>query len=125
MRTAAAAWLAGLTIEWLNAGDCDHSRQTPGYRPGKLLRHLLKVRNPACTAPGCGRPAQRSDIDHVIPYDHGGKTCECNCHAPCRRHHRLKGSAGWRLDMPAPGVLRWHLPHGRSYTTTPIGAYPD
>ncbi|HXW44724.1 MAG TPA: DUF222 domain-containing protein [Streptosporangiaceae bacterium] len=122
---AAADWIAGLTIHWLETGHCSHPRQTAAYRPGKQLTHLLKVRNPTCTAPGCGRPALRSDIDHVIPFGQGGRTCECNCHAPCRRHHRLKGSAGWQLEMPQPGVLKWRLPHGRSYTVTPAGAYPD
>jgi hypothetical protein len=26
---------------------------------------------------------------------------------------------GWRLTQPEPGVLVWHTPAGRSYTTTP------
>jgi hypothetical protein len=112
-----AAWIASLRLEWLQRGTCDHSRETAAYRPSRLLNHLIKIRNPTCTAPGCRRPAQRSDIDHVIPYHLGGRTCECNCHPGCRRHHRCKGSAGWRVEMPEPGVLVWTLPHGRSYTT--------
>ncbi len=115
--TDVAAWMAGLAVQWLEAGTCGHSRQTTGYRPSRLLDHLIKIRNPTCTAPGCRRPAQQSDIDHVIPYHLGGRTCECNCHPACRRHHRCKGTAGWQLEMPEPGVLTWHLPHGRSYTT--------
>jgi len=112
-----AAWIAALRVEWLQRETCDHSRETQSYRPGRLLDHLIKIRNPTCTAPGCRRPAQRSDIDHVIPYHLGGRTCECNCHPGCRRHHRCKGSAGWHLEMPEPGVLVWRLPHGRSYTS--------
>jgi hypothetical protein len=115
--SATRAWLAGLTIEWLQGGTCSHSRETSAYRPGRLLDHLIKVRNPTCTAPGCRRPAQRCDVDHVIPYHLGGKTCECNCHPLCRRHHRCKGGAGWLLEMPEPGVLAWKLPHGRTYLT--------
>jgi hypothetical protein len=114
----AAAWIAGLPIEWLNTGTCDHSRQTAGYQPGKLLGHLITIRNPTCTAPGCRRPAQRCDLDHVIPYHLGGRTCECNLHPLCRRHHRCKGTPGWHLHMPEPGILTWQLPHGRTYTTT-------
>jgi hypothetical protein len=113
-----AAWLARLHIEWLQTGACDHSRQTPGYRPGKLLTHLTKIRNPTCTAPGCRRPAERTDLDHVKPYHKGGRTCECNIHPQCRRHHRCKGSAGWHVQMPEPGVLVWTLPHGRSDRVT-------
>ncbi len=115
----AAAWIAGLQPEWLNAETCDHSRQTAGYQPGQLLGHLIKIRNPTCSAPGCRRPAHRCDLDHVIPYHLGGRTCECNLHPLCRRHHRCKGSPGWQLDMPEPGVLTWRLPHGRTYTTRP------
>jgi hypothetical protein len=112
-----AAWIANLRIEWLQRGTCDHSRETAAYRPSRLLDHLIKIRNPTCTAPGCRRPAQRSDIDHVIPYHLGGRTCECNCHPGCRRHHRCKGSAGWHVEMSSPGVLTWRLPHGRSYVS--------
>jgi hypothetical protein len=114
-----AGWLAGLKIESLGGAPCDHRHETPGYRPGRRLEHLVKIRNPTCTAPGCRRPAIRSDLDHITPYDQGGRTCECNLHTPCRRHHRLKGSAGWHAEMTAPGTITWTLPHGRSYTTTP------
>jgi hypothetical protein len=118
-----AAWISGLAVEWLEAGTCNHSRQTQGYRPGKFLDHLIKVRNSTCTAPGCRRAAQQCDLDHLIPYDQGGLTCECNLHPQCRRHHRCKGSAGWQVEMPEPGGLAWRLPHGRSYMTR-AEAYP-
>jgi Domain of unknown function (DUF222) len=113
-----AAWLARLHVEWLTTGTCDHLRETPGYRPAAKLTHLIKIRNPSCTAPGCRRPATRSDLDHIIPYQDGGRTCECNLHTPCRRHHRLKGTAGWHAQMTTPGTITWTLPHGRTYTTT-------
>jgi Domain of unknown function (DUF222) len=118
-----AGWLAGLKVEWLERGTCSHSRQTKAYKPGKALDHLIKIRNATCTAPGCRRAAQRCDIDHVVPFHEGGRTCECNCHPLCRRHHRCKGSAGWHVDMPEPGVVTWRLPHGRGYQTSPE-AYP-
>jgi hypothetical protein len=38
----------------------------------------------------------------------------------CRHHHRCKQAEGWRLEQPQPGVLTWHTPAGRTYTTTPI-----
>ena len=41
----------------------------------------------------------------------------------CRHHHRCKQAQGWSLDQPEPGVLVWHTPSGRSYTTTPT-VYP-
>lgn len=114
---SAASWISNLAVNWLESGTCSHARQTKNYVPGRLLGHLIKVRNPTCTAPGCRRPAQQSDIDHGIPYAQGGRTCECNCHPLCRRHHRCKGSAGWHLEIPEPGTLVWRLPHGRTYRT--------
>ena len=46
-------------------------------------------------------------------------TCACG-HSPlCRHHHRCKQAEGWRLEQPEPGVLVWHTPAGRTYTTTP------
>src|SRR5450755_3502366 len=113
-----AEWLAGLTVQWLETGDCSHQRESTGYRPSRRLRHLIKVRNPTCTAPGCRRQAVNCDDDHTIPYDQGGRTCECNIAPLCRRHHRTKQAPGWHLEQPRPGVLRWTAPHGRTYTTT-------
>jgi hypothetical protein len=30
-----------------------------------------------------------------------------------------KQAEGWRLEQPEPGVLVWHTPAGRTYTTAP------
>ena len=50
--------------------------------------------------------------------------CYYNGQEPlCRHHHRCKQAEGWQLSMPEPGVLIWHTPTGRSYTTTPT-QYP-
>jgi Domain of unknown function (DUF222) len=104
-------------------GGCGHDRAEPGYRPSGKLQHLIKVRNARCTAPGCGRPAARCDLDHTIAWDHGGLTCECDLAPLCRHHHRCKQAQGWRLEQPEPGVLVWRTPAGRTYTTTPT-VYP-
>jgi hypothetical protein len=113
-----AEWLAGLAIQWLETGLCSHRRATINYRPSARLHHLVKVRNPTCSFPGCRWPARRCDDDHTIPYEQGGMTCECNLAPLCRRHHRVKQAAGWHLEQPQPGVLIWTLPHGRRYVTT-------
>jgi hypothetical protein len=117
-----AAWLAGLKIRALERGICSHQRETAAYRPPASLRHLIKIRDRTCAAPGCGRRAVRCDDEHTVPYDQGGRTCECNLSPICRRHHRAKQAPGWHLDQPEPGVLTWTLPHGRSYKVTP-GTY--
>jgi hypothetical protein len=100
-----------------------HLSWHPGYRPGRKLRHLVTARNATCTAPGCGQPAARCDLDHTTPWHLGGLTCPCNIFPLCRHHHRVKQAQGWWLDSPEPGVLIWRTPAGRTYTTTPT-VYP-
>ena len=112
-------WLRGLTFATLETSDCTHPRQSRGYQPSPSLRHLIQVRNPTCTGPGCRRPATRCDLDHVTPYDQGGKTCECNLHPACRHDHHTKQAPGWTLTCPQPGTLTWTTPGNRSHTTTP------
>jgi hypothetical protein len=59
-----------------------------------------------------------------VPWDQGGRTCECGLAPLCRHHHRAKQAEGWRLEQPQPGILVWRTPSGRSYVTTPT-VYPD
>ena len=100
-------------------GPCDHAHGEVGYHPSRALIHLVRARSSICSAPGCGRPAARCDLDHTTAYDKGGRTCECNLAPLCRHHHRCKQAQGWRLAQPEPGVLAWRTPAGRSYATTP------
>jgi hypothetical protein len=100
-------------------GPCQHAQAEHRYRPSRKLQHLIKARNTTCTAPGCGRRATGCDLDHTDPHHRGGRTCECNLAPLCRHHHRCKQAEGWWLEQPEPGVLVWHTPAGRTYTTTP------
>jgi hypothetical protein len=112
-------WAAGLRakLQFLETGNCSHARQTPGYVWPAALRHLIEIRQRTCTAPGCRRPEARCDIDHTVPFDQGGPTCECNGGPLCRRHHRAKQAPGWHLTQDHPGVMTWRLPSGRVYET--------
>ena len=113
-------WMGGLKFEWLSTGTgCTHARQSGGYQPSAKLGHLVKIRNQTCTAPGCRRSAHGCDLDHLIPYDKGGRTCDCNLHPACRRDHQLKQLPGWGAEMAGDGRVTWFLPHGRAYTTMP------
>jgi hypothetical protein len=117
--TPVPGWLRGLTFATLETSDCTHPRQSRGYQPSRTLRHLIQVRNPTCTGPGCRRAATRCDLDHVTPYDQGGKTCECNLHPACRHDHHTKQTPGWTITCHQPGTLTWTTPGHRSHTTTP------
>jgi hypothetical protein len=119
-----AAWLARLKVGPIEAGTCTHAREVPGYRIPESLHHIVKVRQRTCVNPICARPAQSCDDDHTLPYDQGGRSCECDLGPACRGCHRTKQTPGWRLEQPSPGVLVWHLPNGRSFTVRP-GVYPS
>ena len=118
---ATIRWAAGLRsrMAFLETGTCGHPRRTSRYRPPRNLVHLVRVRQRTCSFPGCRRPARRTDLDHTVPYDQGGATCECNLAPLCRRHHLAKQTYGWRLTQDQPGVMTWRTPSGRSYITTP------
>jgi hypothetical protein len=111
-------WLASITIHPVETGTCQHRRESAGYQPSPALRHIIKIRSRRCGFPGCRRPATSCDDDHITPWQHGGRTCECNLFPLCRRHHQAKQAPRWHLDQPRPGQLTWTLPSGRSYTTT-------
>jgi hypothetical protein len=108
-----------VTVRPIAAGDCDHHNQEPGYRPSPALARLIRTRTTTCCFPGCRRPARRCDLDHTIPYEDGGRTCECDLAPLCRRHHQVKQADGWIVQQPRPGVLVWLTPGGRRYTILP------
>jgi hypothetical protein len=113
----------GVRLALIARGSCDHRHAETGYQPSRRLQHLIRTRSTRCSAPGCGRPAARCDLDHTVAWDKGGITCECGIAPLCRHHHRCKQAQGWQLTQPEPGVLQWRTPHGRTFTTTPT-AYP-
>ena len=121
--TAGPPGILSTPLTPITRGPCDHAHGQVGYHPARTLVHLVRARNATCTAPGCGRPAARCDLDHTTAWDKGGRTCECNMAPLCRHHHRAKQAQGWHLEQPEPGVLIWRTPSGRTYATTPTD-YP-
>jgi hypothetical protein len=112
-----SGWRFTVKLTALAGADCDHTRESPHYRPPPSLWHLIQIRNVCCTAPGCRAAASICDDDHTVPFGRGGRTCECNLGPLCRHHHRVKQAQGWRLTQPEPGVFVWNTPSGRFYTT--------
>ena len=112
-------WAIMIGLRALAAGSCDHERESGHYRPPPSLWHLIQTRNQRCTAPGCRMPAAKCDDDHTVPFEKGGRSCECNLGPLCRHHHRVKQLQGWRLEQPEPGVLAWVTPSGWKYITGP------
>lgn len=82
--------------------------------PAALVDHLI-ARDDTCRFPGCPRTGEHCDVDHAVPFDQGGTTDPTNCHLLCRRHHRMKTHAGWRIEPHADGALTWVSPMGARY----------
>ena len=62
-----------------------------------------------CIYPGC--PNRHCQIDHTIPWAHGGSTSPANAGPLCPRHNRWK-TRGYRTRRD---------PHGRWHTYRPDG----
>jgi hypothetical protein len=112
-----------IAIEPIATDTCDHRFEARGHDPGVKLRHLSQIRHATCTAPMCRRPSTRSDFEHNVPYEAGGRTCLCNGAPKCRHEHRLKQHSRWNVEQVTPGTFRWTAPSGRQYTTEPA-RYP-
>ena len=50
--------------------DLNAELSAPGYEIPQWLREQVALRDGTCVFPWCTRPARRSDVDHVIEYDH-------------------------------------------------------
>ena len=61
----------------------------PGYRPTATTREFSRWRDLTCRWPGCDRPAEKSDIDHTVPYP-VGPTHPSNIKPYCRIHRLHK-----------------------------------
>ncbi|GJF15640.1 hypothetical protein NGTWS1803_00770 [Mycolicibacterium cyprinidarum] len=93
-----------------------------GYRPSARLAEFIRVRDMFCRFPNCDVPADRCDIDHVIPWPLGA-THPSNLNCKCRTHHLMKtfwgGPDGWSDSQSPDATVIWTAPDGRTYATRP------
>ncbi len=85
-------------------------------RPTAAQTAFVRTRDGHCQAPGCRVSAHRCEIDHRIPWQHGGPTLIDNLFCLCKRHHRAKDEAGY-VYHPTPDGTDWNTPYGHRYTT--------
>ncbi|MFJ8909790.1 DUF222 domain-containing protein [Amycolatopsis sp. NPDC102389] len=89
------------------------------YRPTAGLGEFVRVRDRECRRPGCHRPAQACDLDHALPWQHGGHTADTELLDLCRRDHRLKDEPGWTYHLTPNGTLTITTPTGQTYDSPP------
>ncbi|RSM77770.1 HNH endonuclease, partial [Amycolatopsis sp. WAC 01375] len=89
------------------------------YRPTAGVGEFVRVRDRECRRPGCQRPAQACDLDHVVPWQFGGHTNADELIDLCRRDHRLKDEPGWIYRLAADGTLTVTTPTGQRYDSSP------
>ena len=74
------------------------------------LRRLIWMRSETCDEPGCPVSAHLADIDHVIRFEHGGRTTEINLSALCRGSHQTKDDGYVDVTRTPAGDLHWNTP---------------
>ncbi|MER7073219.1 DUF222 domain-containing protein [Terrabacter sp. NPDC000476] len=70
-------------------------------------RLALIARDRGCSFPGCTVPATWCDAHHVLPWQHGGRTCVSNGALLCPRHHTTVHERDLTATVTARGVT-WH-----------------
>lgn len=91
------------------------------YRIPNEVRKTLVAKWAICTVPGCSRRAEKSEIDHIIPFDHdypdqGGLTRFSNLHPLCKKHHAVKTAQNYSVRMPESGMVEYEFSHGVTAT---------
>jgi hypothetical protein len=80
------------------------------------LRRAIQARDGHCQHPSdCDVPADQCDVDHIVPYSHGGPTAQHNGRLQCPTHNRNphKHDHGAR-PHPERTITRAHEHHARN-----------
>ena len=91
------------------------------YKVPDRVKRAVRLRDRTCRFPGCTRPAEFTDTDHIHPWRTGGKTTAVNLAALCRRHHLIKTHSAWQVQQASQGnrhITHWTGPLGTRHTTT-------
>lgn len=84
-------------------------------RPPRWLADATLALDATCAEPGCDRPAIQCDVDHIRPWDAGGRTDLPNLQRLCASANRIRDKAGWDVQPQPDGSRLWT--HHRSGVT--------
>ena len=90
---------------------------TTQRRPTTSQRRVVEARHRTCVFPGCRMPARACDLDHRIPWNHGGPTTIDHLAPLCRHDHRNRHH-GWTYQPLPNGDHLWTSPLGHTSTTS-------
>lgn len=79
------------------------------------LADHVRARDRTCRFATCNRRAERCELDHAVPWEHGGETNAANLQALCPRHHHAKHEAGWTPIRQPDDSVEWISPSGHRY----------
>lgn len=85
--------------------------ESPKYRPDAEMNRNVTTRDPLCSTPGCGKPAENCELDHTIPWP-DGPTRYDNLKPLCKNHHRVKHKTRWKSEQDTNGRTTWTSPTG-------------
>ncbi len=89
---------------------------TRTYLPGPLKKHIA-ARDGTCRAPGCNQPAERCELEHIVPFPHGPSAVG-NAHMNCKRDHIIKTDGDLQILAHRPdGSSHWRTRHGQTGVT--------
>ncbi|MCB0923885.1 MAG: DUF222 domain-containing protein [Mycobacterium sp.] len=112
----AALVATGATVRHLRTPS---GQPEPQYRPSVALAEFVRMRDLTCRFPGCDKPAERTDVDHRVPWPYG-TTHPSGLRCLCRLHHLLRTFwTEWTDTQHPDGTIEWTSPSGHTYTTRP------
>ena len=84
-------------------------------------RQALRAMHRTCIQPDCQVPFDECRIDHIIPWENGGRTDLSNLAPLCEscKHHHDVHEGGWTLTMTADRIATWTRPDGTTYWNGP------
>ena len=94
------------------------------YRAASLQQyHALVARDGGCVWPGCSAPAAWCEVDHIVPWEAGGRTDLRQLALLCPHHHRERHRPGVFIEGDA-ATWKVHLADGRVLPRRPV-RHPD
>jgi hypothetical protein len=107
--------------------DLNENYNVNAYEIPGWMRERVKLTYPVEQFPyGPGETTNRTDLDHVIPYDPNGpqgQTSTTNLRPLRRRSHRIKTLAGWTEDTDG-NATEWTTRHGYRFRVDHNGTHP-